>query len=150
MSVANGGGTKQWVEIPFGEVSVELKRYQKTRDECGRALLETCDSRLFVVFWSDSKYVSARDGTGREWLLNRDTTLRDIETGDDGLMRVHHSCLVRRECIDSFVRIPPKDGQNSYGVVRVAGYDYRVARGHWRSLMNQRRQEQAQKASLTR
>lgn len=114
---------------------MELNRYQKTRDEWGQFLLETCDSNLFVAFWSDSKYVSARDGAGVEWLLNRSTTLRDIEAGDDGIMRVHHSRLVRRECIDSFVRIRPKDGQNGYGVVCVSGHDYRVARSYWRSLV---------------
>lgn len=127
---------------------MELKRYQKTRDEHGRFPLETCDSSLFVAFWSDNKYVSARDGAGVEWLLNRDTALRDIEAGDDGLIRVHQSRLIRRECIDSFLRIRPRDGGNGYGVVRVAGHDYRAARRYWHLLKSLRRQESAQKAVM--
>ncbi|MGE8189646.1 hypothetical protein [Pseudomonas sp. NPDC086278] len=107
---------------------MELKRYQKTRDEHGRARLEVCDSNMFVAFWSDCKYISARDRQGVEWLLARDTALRFIEAGDGGLIRVHHSCLVRRDGIDAFHRIGAKKGQGSYGVVSVAGHVYRTSR----------------------
>jgi hypothetical protein len=94
-----------------------------------------------MAFWSDNKYVSARDGAGVEWLLYRDTALRDIEAGDDGLIRIHQSRPVRLEGIDSFLRVGPCDGHNGYGAVRVAGHDYRVGRRYWRLLKNQCRQE---------
>ncbi|MFJ7313500.1 hypothetical protein ACIQVE_12150 [Pseudomonas sp. NPDC098747] len=116
------------------EATMELKRYKKSRNEHGYAPLEVCDSVLFVVFWSDCKYVSARDAAGVEWLLQRETALRDIEAGDAGLIRVHQSCLVRRDSIDSFRKIPPRAGCNGYGVARVAGHDYRVARNRWCEL----------------
>jgi hypothetical protein len=63
-----------------------------------------------------------------EWLLARDITLRVIEAGDVGLIRVHHSCLVRCDSIEAFHRIGAKKGHGSYGEVYVAGHRYRTSR----------------------
>ena len=113
---------------------MELKRYQKKRNELGRVQLEVCDSDIFVAFWKDHNYVSAHDRDGVEWLLSADTTLRDIENADDQLVRIHHSRLIRRSCIESHRYVRPKGESNGYGVVRVGGHDYRSSRRYWTLL----------------
>ncbi|MNE87797.1 hypothetical protein D3C80_1850350 [compost metagenome] len=65
-------------------------------------------------------------------------------------MRIHHSCLVRRDSVDLLFRIRYKNGLDGYGVVRVQGHEYRFSRSYWRKLMRQRRQEGAPKAQVLR
>lgn len=126
---------------------MEIKRYKKTRNSRGHYEAETCDSSEFVAFWTDSKYVSARDRAGAEWLLVTGYALRDIEAGTaaDGIIRIHHSRLVRRDCIDSYHYVQPKGSAAGYGVAVVGGYEYRVSRTHWRQRMSwiEQRQQQA-------
>lgn len=127
---------------------MQLERYQKTRDLRGRAQTETCDSGGFVAFWSDHKYVSARDRDGTEWLLKHGTVLRDIEAGDEGLMRIHQSCLVRRDSVDDLLRIRYRNGTHGLGRARVLGYEYRFSRGYWSKLIKQQRLESASKVQV--
>jgi hypothetical protein len=127
---------------------MQLERYQKTRNSCLRAEPEFCDSKRFVAFWSDHKYVSARDRNGMEWLLKRGTVLRDIEVGDEGLMRIHQSCLVRRDSVEALLRIRCRNGADGFGVACVLGHEYRFARGYWRKLIHQRRLESAPKLQV--
>ncbi|PWK30236.1 hypothetical protein [Pseudomonas sp. OV226] len=127
---------------------MQLERYQKTRDLRGRAQTETCDSGGFVAFWSDHKYVSARDRDGMEWLLKHGTVLRDIEAGDEGLMRIHQSRLVRRDSVDDLLRIRYRNSVDGFGVARVLGHEYRFSRDHWRKLIRQRLLESASKVQV--
>jgi hypothetical protein len=127
---------------------VNLKRYQKTRDRLGRSPLEACKSDQFVAFWSDHKYVSARDSAGVEWLLNRGTSLRDIEAGDDSLMRIHRSCLVRRDSVDLLLHTRYENDIDGFRVVRVLGHENRFARSYWCQLMKLRREDGAQKIKV--
>ncbi|MDR6918967.1 hypothetical protein J2X66_005872 [Pseudomonas sp. 3296] len=127
---------------------MQLERYQKTRDLRGRAQTETCDSGGFVAFWSDHKYVSARDRDGTEWLLKHGTVLRDIEAGDEGLMRIHQSRLVRRDSVDELLRIRYRNSIDGFGVARVLGHEYRFSRDHWRKLIRQRLLESASKVQV--
>jgi hypothetical protein len=127
---------------------MQLERYQKTRDLRGRAQAETCDSGGFVAFWSDHKYVSARDRDGTEWLLKHGTVLRDIEAGDEGLMRIHQSRLVRRDSVDELLRIRYRNSIDGFGVARLLGHEYRFSRDHWRKLIRQRLLESASKVQV--
>jgi hypothetical protein len=67
-----------------------------------------------VAFWADEKYVSGLDRFGVEWLLSEPTTLQAL-LEDEGLMQVHRSTLLRRDCVTKVERRRWKD----MGIVRI-------------------------------
>ncbi|QXI11261.1 hypothetical protein [Pseudomonas zeae] len=113
---------------------MKLKRHKKTLDGHDLLRLEACDSNLFVAFWIDSNKLFARDRDGVKWMLERGTSLRSIEKGADGISRIHTLRLIRGADVESCQYVAAKEGKSGYGVVRVAGYDYRVSLRYWNVL----------------
>lgn len=111
---------------------MKLRRYKKTRDDTGQFRMEACDSSEFVAFWSDCKYVSARDWAGQEWLLQGGLSLLKIEEGATGLVRIHRDCLVRRDAIESVQNLHSATERPRHGVFMVAGHEYESSRRYRR------------------
>jgi hypothetical protein len=107
---------------------MQLRRYRKN----WHRRPEKVDSSVFVAFWADQKFVSALDADGVEWLLTGKHTLKDIEAGDSGLVRIHRASLVRVEAVEGLTsRNERRKNQSSFTrdhFCLVGGREFSVSR----------------------
>lgn len=107
---------------------MQLRRYRKN----WRRRPEKVDSSVFVAFWADEKFVSAIDTDGVEWMLTGKHTLKEIEAGDTGLVRIHRASLVRVEAVEGLTaRNERRKNQKSFTrdhFCLVGGREFAVSR----------------------
>lgn len=108
---------------------MKLRRYKKVIED-GRYRMEECDSSDFVAFWSDNKYISARDRDGVEWLLHADHSLVKIEAGAEGITRISRSTLVRIDAIELVRDVPTEGVVLTPRVFTAGGHEYLSSRRH--------------------
>jgi len=109
---------------------MRLRRYRKaaTRGDGRAGMWEECEASDFVAFWSDTKYVMARDAEGAEWLLESGLSLLKIEEEADGLARIGRDCLVRVEAIEAVRNRANHEETGTERVFVVGGHAYKSSR----------------------
>lgn len=107
---------------------MQLRRYRKN----WLRRPEKIDSSVFVAFWGDEKFVSALDVNGVEWMLVGKQTLKMIQAGDAGLVRIHRGSLVRLEAVEAMTTRNERSSASGF-VTRdhccvVGGREFKVSR----------------------
>jgi two-component system response regulator AlgR len=102
------------------EIAPEARRHLSVQER-GRVILVPVDAILFMR--AELKYVTIRTAD-REYLLEESLTRLEQEFREK-FVRIHRSCLVGREHIESFER-GGEDGGESGWVVKLRGLDERL------------------------